>query len=77
VIIAAPDLPIGISVQGTFTNAAVRGHREQLEAIEDDRLREILDRLTAIESSLAALQRDGADGGVPLADVDARRGSAG
>jgi len=34
---------------------------ERFEAIEEDRQRQILDRLTAIESSLAALQRDAAD----------------
>jgi voltage-gated potassium channel len=50
----------------TFFVSRSRGeeHQEQLEAIEADRLREILDRLTAIESSLAVLQRDGA-GRVP------------
>jgi voltage-gated potassium channel len=63
----------------TFFVSHSRGEKreEQREAVEDDRQRQILDRLTAIESSLAALQRDGADGGVPSADVDARRGTAG
>ena len=76
----------GIALLGVITaslatvfvsHSRAEKREEEIEAGDGHELRQILDRLTAIESSLAALQRDGADGGVPLADVDARRGSSG
>jgi hypothetical protein len=63
----------GIALLGVITASLAtvfvshsRGEKreEQIEADREVELRRIHDRLTAIESSLTALQRDGA-GGVP------------